>query len=58
VVWSTRTYFEVLDKFFRKNLDYGYCEGLLNTAKLKMSDEEVSKIPGLGLERGIVGLAL
>jgi len=50
-------YFEVLDKFFRKNLDYGYCEGLYNTAKLKMSEEEVQKSRVWGWRAGIVGLA-
>jgi len=50
-------YFEILDKFFKKNLDYGYREGLYNTAKLKMSDEEVQKSRVWGWRAGIVGLA-
>lgn len=50
-------YFEVLDKFFRKDLDYGYRKGLYNTAKMKMSDEEVQKSRVWGWRAGIVGLA-
>lgn len=42
-------YFDVLDKFFRKDLEYGYRNGIYNTKKMRMSEEEV-KIQSLGLE--------
>jgi 3-methyladenine DNA glycosylase AlkC len=50
-------YFDVLDNFFKKNIDYGYRPGLYNTAKMKMSDEEVQKSRVWGWRAGIVGLA-
>ncbi|OPY26641.1 MAG: DNA alkylation repair enzyme [Methanobacterium sp. PtaU1.Bin242] len=50
-------YFNVLDEFFRKELDYGYREGLYNTARMLMSDEEVQKSRVWGWRAGIVGLA-
>ncbi len=50
-------YFDVLDKFFRKNLDYGYKKGLYNTAKMRMSEKEIQKSRVWGWRAGIVGLA-
>jgi len=44
-----KLYFDVLDKFFRKDLEYGYRNGIYNTKKMRMSEEEV-KIQSLGLE--------
>ncbi|OPX59908.1 MAG: DNA alkylation repair enzyme [Methanobacterium sp. PtaB.Bin024] len=51
-------YFGVLDNFFKKDLDYGYREGIYNTAKMRMSEEEVQKSRVWGWRAGIVGLAL
>lgn len=50
-------YFNVLDKFFRKDLNYGYSNGIYNTAKMRMSNEEVQKSRVWGWRAGIVGLA-
>lgn len=50
-------YFDVLDKVFRKNLDYGYKKGLYNTAKMRMSEKEIQKSRVWGWRAGIVGLA-
>lgn len=50
-------YFSVLDKFFKKNLGYGYRNDIYNTSKMRMSDEEIQKSRVWGWRAGIVGLA-
>lgn len=50
-------YFDVLDKFFRKELDYGYRDDLYNTDRMRMSKEEIQKSRVWGWRAGIVGLA-
>lgn len=50
-------YFDILDKFFKKDLDYGYRKDIYNTAKMKMSEEEVQKSRVWGWRAGIIGLA-
>lgn len=50
-------YFETLDKFFKKELDYGYKKGIINTSRMKMSEEEVQKSRVHGWRAGIVGFA-
>lgn len=51
-------YFNILDKFFRKDLNYGYRKDLYNLEKMRMSEEEVQKSRVWGWRAGIVGLAL
>lgn len=50
-------YFNILDKFFRKDLNYGYRENLYNIEKMRMSKEEIQKSRVWGWRAGIVGLA-
>ncbi len=50
-------YFGVLDKFFKKSLDYGYRNDIYNTSKMRMSDEEIQKSRVWGWRAGILGLA-
>ncbi|MBI5679651.1 MAG: DNA alkylation repair protein [Methanobacterium sp.] len=50
-------YFNILDKFFKKELDYGYKKGIINTSRMKMSEEEVQKSRVYGWRAGIVGTA-
>lgn len=50
-------YFDILDKFFKKELGYGYRKGIINTSRLKMSEEEVQKSRVYGWRAGIVGMA-
>lgn len=50
-------YFDVLDKFFKKELDYGYKKGVINTSRMKMSEEEVQKSRVYGWRAVIVGTA-
>lgn len=50
-------YFDILDKFFHMDLDYGYRKGLYNTSKMRMSEEEIQKSRVWGWRAGIVGLA-
>jgi 3-methyladenine DNA glycosylase AlkC len=50
-------YFDILDKFFHMDLDYGYRKDLYNSTKLRMSEEEIQKSRVWGWRAGIVGLA-
>lgn len=54
---NPKLYFNVLDKFFKKDLDYGYREGLYNISRMRMSAEEVQKSRVCGWRAGIIGLA-
>jgi len=54
---NSELYFDVLDKFFKKELNYGYQKDIYNTKKMRMSGEEVQKSRVWGWRAGIVGLA-
>lgn len=50
-------YFNVLDKLFRKDLNYGYRNDLYNIERMRMSEGEIQKSRVWGWRAGIVGLA-
>ncbi len=50
-------YFDVLDRFHRKSIDYGYRKGVIDAKKMKMSEDEVQKSRVYGWRAGIIGLA-
>lgn len=50
-------YFDILDKFYKKDFDFDYESGLYDLARLKMSEAEVQKSRVLGWRAGIIGLA-
>lgn len=50
-------YFPILDKFFKKEINYGYHEGIYDTSRIRMSEEEIQKSRVWGWRAGIVGLA-
>ena len=50
-------YFDILDKFHRKSIDYGYRKGIIDSKKMRMSEEEVQKSRVYGWRAGIIGIA-
>jgi hypothetical protein len=46
-------YFDILDKFFKKNLNYGYRKGLYNTSRMRMSELEVKNLVYGAGEQGL-----
>lgn len=50
-------YFDVLETFFTKDLNFGYKTGIINSKKMKMSEEEIQKSRVYGWRAGIIAIA-
>jgi len=50
-------YFDILDKFFKKDINYAYRPDFYNTEKVRMSNEEIQKACVWGWRAVIVGIA-